>query len=603
VTDDGTIEQRRWSDAMLAAALFAVDPTGFGGIALRCGADPIRMQWLALLTRMLPASAPLRRLPTNIPDSRLLGGLDLAATLRAGRSVAELGMLREANGGVLVVAMAERLTQGTAARLATVLDNAEVVVERDGITARHPTALGVIALDEGIDEERPPEALLDRLAIHLSLRGTRSIEESGVERASDIAAARARLSRIAVDEEMVEALCEASLALGVDSLRVPLHALHVARASAALSGRDAVNEEDASVVARLVFAPRARRLPVEEPPTADDEVGGDAQRPESSSNEESEEGKPDKAEPLGDIILAAVQAAVPPEVLASLKPSAATRARSSSSGRVGVALASSRRGRPIGTRRGTPQAGTRLHVLDTLRAAAPWQAIRHRERRGVAIEGGSPRIEVRREDFHILRFKQRTESATIFVVDASGSSALNRLAEAKGAVEHLLADCYVRRDRVALISFRGARAELLLPPTRSLVRAKRGLAGLPGGGGTPLAAGIEAAHGLANALQRRGQTPTLVFLTDGRANVARDGTQGRSRAEDDSVASARLIRRARMNALLIDTSPRGQGFAQGLADEMGASYLALPYADATAVSKAVRASATARQLDCASGGS
>src|SRR5262249_31474524 len=156
--------------------------------------------------QMLPASAPLRRLPTNVPDSRLLGGLDLAATLRAGRPVAELGILREANGGVVVVAMAERLSHGTAARLATVLDNDEGVVERDGITARHPTALGVIALDEGIDEERPPEALLDRLAIHLSLRSIRSVEDAGVKCASEIVAARTRLSHVAVDEEMVEAL-------------------------------------------------------------------------------------------------------------------------------------------------------------------------------------------------------------------------------------------------------------------------------------------------------------------------------------------------------------------------------------------------------------
>jgi magnesium chelatase subunit D len=116
-------------------------------------------------------------------------------------------------------------------------------------------------------------------------------------------------------------------------------------------------------------------------------------------------------------------------------------------------------------------------------------------------------VEVRRDDFRVGRFEQRSQSTTIFVVDASGSSAFNRLAEAKGAVELLLADCYVRRDRVALLAFRGRGAELLLPPTRSLVRAKRSLAGLPGGGGTPLAAGIDAAAALADAVRRRGETP------------------------------------------------------------------------------------------------
>ena len=104
-------------------------------------------------------------------------------------------------------------------------------------------------------------------------------------------------------------------------------------------------------------------------------------------------------------------------------------------------------------------------------------------------------------------------------MDASGSSALHRLAEAKGAIELLLASCYVRRDRVALVAFRGQSAELLLPPTRSLVRAKRSLASLPGGGGTPLAAGIDVSLLLADAVQRRGGTPTIVLLTDGRANV------------------------------------------------------------------------------------
>ncbi len=141
---------------------------------------------------------------------------------------------------------------------------------------------------------------------------------------------------------------------------------------------------------------------------------------------------------------------------------------------------------------------------------------------------------MRREDFRVSRFKQRSETTTVFVVDASGSSALHRLAEAKGAVELLLADCYVRRDSVALIAFRGRRAELLLPPTRSLVRAKRSLAGLPGGGGTPLAAGIDAALALADAMRRRGATPVVVPLTDGRANIARDGA-GRARAGADAL--------------------------------------------------------------------
>jgi magnesium chelatase subunit D len=228
-------------------------------------------------------------------------------------------------------------------------------------------------------------------------------------------------------------------------------------------------------------------------------------------------------------------------------------------------------------------------VIETLRAAAPWQPLRRRSRaEALALAGASrPRIEVRHEDFRVTRFKQRAQTTTLFVVDASGSSALNRLGEAKGAVELLLADCYVRRDRVALIAFRGVGAELLLPPTRSLVRAKRSLAALPGGGGTPLATGIDVAIALGESLKRRGDTPLLVFMCDGGANVARDGSPGRQRAEEDAIGAAQRLRAAGLAALVIDTSPRTHPLAQRLACEMSGRYLPLPRADAAALSRAV----------------
>ena len=187
---------------------------------------------------------------------------------------------------------------------------------------------------------------------------------------------------------------------------------------------------------------------------------------------------------------------------------------------------------------------------------------------------------MRPEDFHVTRYKQTRQTTTVFVVDASGSSALNRLAEAKGAVELLLAECYVRRDRVAVLAFRGAGVELLLPPTRSLARAKRCLAALPGGGGTPLAHAIEAAGQLADQVLRRGETPVLVLLTDGRANIARDGTPGRTRATDDALMAARQLRPSGCSTLLLDTSPQPQPSARTLADAMGAAYLPLPHAGA-----------------------
>jgi magnesium chelatase subunit D len=314
-------------------------------------------------------------------------------------------------------------------------------------------------------------------------------------------------------------------------------------------------------------------------------------------------------------VLAAAQAAIPAGLLEALQGSSA-QLKSASAGRAGAQTVGQRRGRPNGTRRGEPRAGARLNVIETLRAAAPWQTVRRLElaRAAEAATAAaapapigsrdasssparaplpprptspSPRILVRREDFHINRVKQRTATTTVFVVDASGSSALNRLAEAKGAVELLLADCYVRRDQVAVLAFRGKGCELLLPPTRSLVRAKRSLAGLPGGGGTPLASAIDAAAALGESIARRGETPVIVMLTDGRGNIARDGSPGRARATEDVKLAARQFRSGGLGALLIDTSPQPVPAARQLATEMGATYLPLPYAGSSALSKVV----------------
>ena len=315
--------------------------------------------------------------------------------------------------------------------------------------------------------------------------------------------------------------------LGIDSLRAPLLALAAARAAAALDERDAIGPEDAALAARLVFGARATRLPpMEEPPPPDQPDEDEPEPPDQGEEEDAD------VQPLEDLMLEAAKAAIPAGLLAQLKMFGG-RQRQRSSGKAGELHQSKLRGRPIGSRRGDPRAGVRINVVETLRSAAPWQRLRRGEAgEPVPVTGKGkgapvrpqPRVEVRRDDFRVTRYKHRSETTTIFVVDASGSTALNRLAEAKGAVELLLADCYVRRDQVAMLAFRGKEAELLLPPTRSLFRAKKCLAALPGGGGTPLAAGIISAALLAEDIRRRGQTPTIVFLTDGRGNIARDGS-------------------------------------------------------------------------------
>jgi len=142
---------------------------------------------------------------------------------------------------------------------------------------------------------------------------------------------------------------------------------------------------------------------------------------------------------------------------------------------------------------------------------------------------------------------------------------------------------------VAVVGVRGARAGLRLPPARALVRAKRSLGGLPGGGGTPLAAALDATAQLARAVRRDGRTPVAVLLTDGRANVARDGSGGRAKAGEEALEAARLLAGDGVTALVIDVSPRPGREAAALAEALDARYLPLPRADAGSVAEAVKA--------------
>jgi magnesium chelatase subunit D len=199
------------------------------------------------------------------------------------------------------------------------------------------------------------------------------------------------------------------------------------------------------------------------------------------------------------------------------------------------------------------------------------------------------RLHIRPSDLRIRRHQERTERVIIFAVDASGSAALARLAEAKGAVELLLARAYARRDHVALIAFRGTDAELMLPPTRSLVQTKRRLSGLPGGGGTPLAAALRLAAETAIRSRARGLTPVLALLTDGRANIALDGAAGRERAEADAVQMARLWRATGAASVVIDTASRPEAGLKRLSQSLGGVYLPLPRADAARMSTALEA--------------
>ncbi len=557
-----------WDDAVQSAALYSVDPVGTGGIAVRAQAGPVRDRFLALI------AGPMRRMPASIADDALLGGLDLAATLRAGRPVRSRGLLAEARGGTLLAAMAERMTAALAARLAAALDSG--------------AGIGIVALDEGATEdERTMPALADRLAFHLDLSGvSHRAAGAGLPQRGAIDAARRMLPEVAAEPGVLEAVCAAAVALGIGSPRAVLLALRAAHGVAALDGRGVATMQDAAAAARLVLAPRATQAPASPPGEA-----AEAEAPSQPGDAPADAGSGEAERASGsEIVLEAARAAIPPGLLARLqaKDFRSTSRSQGSEGARQKAREAAPRGRPVGVRAAAPGPGMRLNFLETLRAAAPWQRVRAAEDKAAPNDG---RIRLRREDFRVTRCEQRTRSTTVFVVDASGSSALNRLAEAKGAVELLLAECYRRRDEVAVLAFRGRGAQVLLPPTRSLVRAKRSRAALPGGGGTPLAAGIDAGFLLAETLRRSGCAPTLVFLTDGRANVTRAGAAGRAQAAQDALAASRRLRAGGVSALVLDTSPRPGAEAGALAQAMGALYVPLPYADAAGLSQAVRAAA------------
>jgi magnesium chelatase subunit D len=570
-----------WRMAELAAALVALDPAGIGGVTFRAPAGPLRDAWLNRLTTLV-GDRPLLRMPAGIGDARLLGGLDLTATLASGRPVADRGLLAQADGGVVLAAMAERISPATAARIALVMDTGEVAIARDGLAHTTPSRFGLVAFDEGIaPDERPPEALTERLALRLDLGGLshRDIEPA-IFMLDDIAETEQRLPDVTIEDAAIEALCAAALALGIGSARPALQAVRVARMVAALMGRDAVAQEDAALAAALVLAPRATQMPA-----ASEEESPPPEQPDDPPPP-SDQQEQDKDQPadLDDLVLEAAKAAIPAGLLAQLLAQSG-RVRARGSGKAGQFQKAATRGRTVGSKAGELRGGVRLDVVETLRAAAPWQVLRRREP-GMAGRGG---IIVRRDDVRVARYKQRSETATLFVVDASGSSALQRLAEAKGAVRLLLAECYIRRDEVALIAFRRSGAELLLPPTRSLVAAERALAALPGGGATPLATAIGAAAALADAVRRKGRTPAIVFMTDGRANIDRDGNPGRVKAQADAITAARALRAEGVSTLLIDTSPQAQPQAAELSAAMGAAYVPLPHADAAGVSRAVNA--------------
>jgi magnesium chelatase subunit D len=617
----GSIKTRT-EDAILAAAAVAVAGPALGGLWLRSWHGPRRDAFLQLVdhyARVL--SVRTHRIAPHTDPEQLLAGIELSETLRAGRMVRRAGLIENLQGGLLVLAMAERAPLGLLAPMIEALDAQRVCL---------------LALDESLpDEASLPALLLDHLGLGLDLRDEQALwpadsdlreTEFAQVIAGRLSAAAQAWRQIVIPPEATKALVEAAAQLGILSARPSLYALRLLRVLAAVAGRTAVEADDLAIAVRLVLLPQARQLPASAAPE-DDEMqsaeedtreNDDAQAvpqnedeanrpppPQPQSEQDSVTNPPEPEEESSAILdgaaerlVAAALAALPKHLLAQLAASSAA-SRSKAVGATGAgaqAMKGRGRGRSIGALpRRKPRSGERLHLLASIRAAAPFQKLRRGSEGNTdlgdtsrqAAAGLPHRIHLRPDDLHVHREKKRRGNTTVFVVDASGSMALQRLSEAKGAIEILLADCYVRRDRVAMIAFRGKGAEVLLDPTRSLVAAKRSLTALPGGGGSPVAAGLSLAAQMVEQLKRMGDSTVVVVLTDGRANLTRDGQPGRQQAALEAQQMARLLAVSADKRLLIDTSMRPEPAAQALAAAMRGMYMPMPFAQAREMGQAI----------------